>query len=124
MWYNSFTWRAAAPAVGSLVKLVPAAQQRCERFTGGDFMADILAFDRYAGEPDPEGMSGEELREYLDAVEARLRALDEEEPADMESELKLPLHDRRTSITEIGGTMLTIRALHVGNERENDKVGH
>lgn len=64
-------------------------------------MADILVFDRYAGEPDPEGMSGEELREYLDAVEARLRALDEEEPADMESEAYEAWGDRHEELEDL-----------------------
>lgn len=64
-------------------------------------MADILAFDRYAGDPDPEGMSGEELREYLDAVEARLQALDEEEPADMESEAYEAWGDRHEELEDL-----------------------
>ena len=70
-------------------------------------MADILAFDRYAGDPDPEGMSGEELREYLDAVEARLRALDEE---------GIAVAGRRIALLGAGGAAMRIMDQRLYNE--------
>ena len=46
-------------------------------------MAEIIDF---SGEPELDGMSREQLTAYLETVRERIARLDEEEPADMESE--------------------------------------
>lgn len=49
-------------------------------------MAEIIDFSEYQEEPELEGMSRTELEEYLRQVRERIAQLDEEEPADMNSE--------------------------------------
>ena len=49
-------------------------------------MAEMLDFSAYAEEPNLDVMGPEQLRDYLDTVLARIGALDEQEPEDMESE--------------------------------------
>lgn len=49
-------------------------------------MADVIDFSKYAREPDPDAMSRDELLDYLNAVRAQIRQLDEQEPKDMDSE--------------------------------------
>lgn len=49
-------------------------------------MAEIIDFSGYQEEPDLEGMNRAELKEYLQQVRERIAQLDEEEPADMNSE--------------------------------------
>ena len=46
----------------------------------------MIDFNAYAGVPDLDGMSREQLEDYLQAVREQIARLDEEEPADMESE--------------------------------------
>lgn len=49
-------------------------------------MAEIIDFSEYQEEPELESMSRAELEEYLRQVRERIAQLDEEEPADMNSE--------------------------------------
>lgn len=49
-------------------------------------MAEIIDFSEYQEEPELEGLSRAELEEYLRQVRERIAQLDEEEPADMNSE--------------------------------------
>lgn len=49
-------------------------------------MAEIIDFSEYQEEPELEGMNRQELEEYLRQVRERIAQLDEEEPADMNSE--------------------------------------
>ncbi len=46
----------------------------------------MIDFNAYAGVPDLDGLSREQLEDYLQAVREQIARLDEEEPADMESE--------------------------------------
>lgn len=49
-------------------------------------MAEIIDFFGYQEAPDLEGMNRAELKEYLQQVREQIAQLDEEEPADMNSE--------------------------------------
>lgn len=49
-------------------------------------MAEIIDFSGYQEEPELETMDREQLEAYLQQVRARIAQLDEEEPADMNSE--------------------------------------
>lgn len=49
-------------------------------------MAEIIDFSEYQEEPELESMSRQDLEEYLRQVRERIAQLDEEEPADMNSE--------------------------------------
>lgn len=49
-------------------------------------MAEIIKFSGYQEEPELDNMNQEQLEEYLRQVRARIVLLDEEEPADMNSE--------------------------------------
>ena len=49
-------------------------------------MAEIMDFADFQEEPELEGMSREQLEEYLQQVRSQITQLDEEEPADMNSE--------------------------------------
>ena len=49
-------------------------------------MAEIMDFSDFQEEPELESMSREQLEEYLRQVRAQIAQLDEEEPADMNSE--------------------------------------
>lgn len=49
-------------------------------------MAEIIDFSEYQEEPELESMNRQELEEYLRQVRERIAQLDEEEPADMNSE--------------------------------------
>ena len=64
-------------------------------------MADIISFDAYAGEPDPEGMGREELLAYLASVRSRLSQLDGQEPEDMDSEAYQAWGDRHEALEDL-----------------------
>lgn len=49
-------------------------------------MAEIMDFADFQEEPELESMNREQLEEYLRQVRERIAQLDEEEPADMNSE--------------------------------------
>lgn len=49
-------------------------------------MAEIMDFSDFQEEPELENMNREQLEEYLRQVRAQIAQLDEEEPADMNSE--------------------------------------
>lgn len=49
-------------------------------------MAEIIDFSEYQEEPELESMNRQELEEYFRQVRERIAQLDEEEPADMNSE--------------------------------------
>ena len=49
-------------------------------------MGELLTFPGLEEVPDPETMNKEELLRYLEMLREELAALDEEEPADMDSE--------------------------------------
>lgn len=49
-------------------------------------MTEIIDFSEYQEEPELESMNRQELEEYLRQVRERIAQLDEEEPADMNSE--------------------------------------
>lgn len=49
-------------------------------------MAEIMDFSGFQEEPELEGLSREQLEEYLRQVRSQIAQLDEEEPADMNSE--------------------------------------
>lgn len=49
-------------------------------------MAEIMDFSEFQEEPELESMNREQLEEYLRQVRERIAQLDEEEPADMNSE--------------------------------------
>lgn len=49
-------------------------------------MTEIIDFSEYQEEPELESMNWQELEEYLRQVRERIAQLDEEEPADMNSE--------------------------------------
>lgn len=49
-------------------------------------MTEIIDFSEYQEEPELESMSRQDLEEYLRQVRERIAQLDEEEPADMNSE--------------------------------------
>lgn len=49
-------------------------------------MAEIIDFSEYQEEPELESMNRQELEEYLRQVRERIAQMDEEEPADMNSE--------------------------------------
>lgn len=49
-------------------------------------MAEIIEFSGFQDEPELEGLSREQLEEYLRQVRSQIAQLDEEEPADMNSE--------------------------------------
>ena len=49
-------------------------------------MAEIMDFADFQEEPELENMNREQMEEYLRQVRAQIAQLDEEEPADMNSE--------------------------------------
>ena len=49
-------------------------------------MTDIMNFSDFTEEPELEELSREELKTYLKTLRDRIKALDREEPSDMNSE--------------------------------------
>lgn len=64
-------------------------------------LGDIKDFSRYAQEPDLDGMSREELLDYLEAVHAQIDRLDEQEPEDMDSEEYEGWGDRHEELEDL-----------------------
>lgn len=64
-------------------------------------MGDVIAFSRYAQEPDLDRMSRKELLDYLEAVRAQIDRLDEQEPEDMDSEAYEDWGDRHEELEDL-----------------------
>ena len=64
-------------------------------------LGDIKDFSRYAQEPDLDGMSREELLDYLEAVHEQIDRLDEQEPEDMDSEEYEDWGDRHEELEDL-----------------------
>jgi len=64
-------------------------------------MADIMDFSGYGQEAALEGMSREELLDYLRTVRLWIHRLDEEEPEDMESEAYETWGDRHEALEDL-----------------------
>lgn len=71
-------------------------------------MADVIDFSKYAREPDPDAMSRDELLDYLNAVRAQIRQLDEQEPKDMDSEEYEIWGDRHEELEDLADEILDI----------------
>ena len=71
-------------------------------------MGSIIDFSRYAHEPDPNGMSREELLAYLDAVRAQIVRLDGQEPEDMDSEDYEAWGDRHETLEDLADEILDL----------------
>ena len=69
-------------------------------------LGDIKDFSRYAQEPDLDGMSREELLDYLEAVHAQIDRLDEQEPEDMDSEEYESWGDRHEALEDLADEIL------------------
>ena len=61
-------------------------------------MADIIDFIAHR---DPENMNREELLAYLETLRGQIAALDESEPADMESEAYEDWADRNEELEDL-----------------------
>lgn len=64
-------------------------------------MGDIIKFEAFADEPDLDEMGREELDEYLDTVRDELERMDENEPADMDSEEYDDWADRHEELEDL-----------------------
>lgn len=64
-------------------------------------MADVIDFSEYAQEPDLDAMSRDELVDYLEAVRAQIRQLDEREPKNMNSEEYEDWGDRHEELEDL-----------------------
>ena len=64
-------------------------------------MADVIDFSEYAQEPDLDAMSRDELVDYLEAVRAQIRQLDEREPKNMNSEEYEDWGDRHEKLEDL-----------------------
>lgn len=69
-------------------------------------MADWITFDPYADCPDPEDMDAVQLHQYLAAVQAQIAQLDEEEPADMDSEEYDAWGDRHEELEDLADEIM------------------
>ena len=66
-------------------------------------MAEIIDF---SGEPELDGMSREQLMAYLETIRERIARLDEEEPADMESEEYEAWGDRHEELEDLADEIM------------------
>lgn len=66
-------------------------------------MAEIIDF---SGEPELDDMSREQLTAYLETVRERIARLDEEEPADMESEEYEAWGDRHEELEDLADEIM------------------
>ena len=66
-------------------------------------MAEIIDF---SGEPELDGMSREHLTAYLETVRERIARLDEEEPANMESEEYEVWGDRHEELEDLADEIM------------------
>ena len=66
-------------------------------------MAEIIDF---SGEPELYGMSREQLTAYLETVRERIARLDEEEPANMESEEYEAWGDRHEELEDLADEIM------------------
>lgn len=64
-------------------------------------MADVIDFSEYAQEPNLDAMSRDELVDYLEAVRAQIRQLDEREPKNMNSEEYEDWGDRHEELEDL-----------------------
>ena len=64
-------------------------------------MDGVIDFSAFAGRPDPEGMSREELLDYLETVRVWIDQLDREEPEDMASEAYDQWGDRHEALEDL-----------------------
>lgn len=64
-------------------------------------MADVIDFSEYAQEPDLDAMSRDELVDYLEAVRAQIKQLDEQEPKNMNSEEYEDWGDRHEELEDL-----------------------
>lgn len=64
-------------------------------------MDGVIDFSAFAGQPDPEGMSREELLDYLETVRVWIDQLDREEPEDMASEAYDQWGDRHEALEDL-----------------------
>ena len=71
-------------------------------------MSQIIDFSQYAQEPDPEGMSREELLDYLERVRTQLGLLDEQEPENMESEAYEAWGDQHEELEDLADEILDL----------------
>lgn len=68
-------------------------------------MAEIFSFDNYR---DPSDMDREQLLGYLDNLRAQIAALDEEEPANMESEAYEEWGERHEELEDLVDEILDL----------------
>ena len=69
-------------------------------------MADRIDFSQYAEEPNLREMSREALQEYWETVRERIALLDEQEPADMDSEEYERWGDRHEALEDLADEIL------------------
>lgn len=69
-------------------------------------MADWITFDPYADDLDLENMDEVQLHQYLAAVQTQIAQLDEEEPADMDSEEYDVWGDRHEELEDLADEIM------------------
>ena len=69
-------------------------------------MTDILNFSDFTEEPELEELSREELKTYLKTLRDRIKALDREEPSDMNSEAYELWCDRHEELEDLADEVL------------------